>query len=192
MPIYQETDLIVLIGPMKAGKSTVGKLLAETLHIPFKSLDGVEKDYILDAGFDEKKATAIQNSQGDLAWYEYRRTFFDIAVIGFLKDYRTGVLELGGGHPILPTQEKQDKVNKALSKLPNVILLLPTPDIPTSLKILNGRQRPKFRDPDFNEIFLADERFFDLAKTVFYTQDKSPSELCGEIIVSLASPNNVP
>jgi len=40
--------------------------------------------------------------------------FDDAAVVGFLADYTDGVLELGGGHPIIPDRDKQERVNEAV------------------------------------------------------------------------------
>ena len=54
-------------------------------------------------------AAALQTEQGDLAWYTYRRSFFDAVVVQFLAEHAHGILELGGGHPILPDDEKQSR-----------------------------------------------------------------------------------
>jgi shikimate kinase len=175
------TEPIILIGPMKAGKTTVGRLLAEKLACPFTSLDRLERGYTVPVGFDESEAAAIHQQQGVLAWYSYRRAFFDEAVVRFLAEYTTGVLELGGGHPIVPDEAKQQRIAEALASYRHVILLLPTPDIQEALKILCERQKPEHRNPDLNELFLADDRFFRLAKQVVYTEGKTPAEICEEI-----------
>lgn len=176
------TEPITLIGPMKAGKTTVGKLLAERLACPFISLDRLERDYTIPAGFDENEAAAIHQQQGGLAWYTYRRAFFDEAVVRFLAEHTVGVLELGGGHPIVPDEAKQQRIAEALAPYHQVVLLLPTPDIRESLKILYERQKPEHREPDLNELFLADDRFFRLAKLVIYTEGRTPAEVCEEIV----------
>ena len=180
------TEPIILIGPMKAGKSTVGKLLAAQLDWPFVSLDWVEEEYMKPVGYDEAVAVALEQSQDYSARYTYRRSFFDEAVIGFLADHSSSVLELGGGHPILPTEAKQRRVNQALAPYQYVVLLMPAADIETSLKILNARQKPENREPDLNKMFLADNRFFELAKLVVYTDGQSPEESCQEILARLS------
>jgi hypothetical protein len=152
------------------------------LDCPFISLDRLERTYTAAVGFDETKAAELQRQQGDLAWYSYRRTFFDEAVVRFLAGHAEGVLELGGGHPIAPDETRQQRINQALAPYRHVILLLPSPDLGESLKILNQRQKPEHRHPDFNEIFLADHRFFQLAKQVIYTKNKTPDQVCDEII----------
>jgi shikimate kinase len=184
---FANGEPIVLIGPMKTGKTVVGRLLAHRLGCAFVSLDQLERHYAKVVGFDEHLASVIQSRQGDLAWYQYRRGFFDEVVVRFLAEHTHGVLELGGGHPILPDDEKQARVNQALAPFGNVVLLLPTSDIRESLAILKQRQKPEHLNPDLNELFLSDSRYFDLAKLVVYTQGKSADETCDEIIASLES-----
>jgi shikimate kinase len=173
---------VVFIGPIKTGKSTVGRLLAERLGCDFKSLDRWERTYTQAAGFNPRVATELRNREGILAAYDYRRGFFDEAVVGFLVRHTDGVLELGGGHPILADAKKQARVNQALGPIPNVVLLMPTRNVQQSIAILKSRRKPESSSPDFNEIFLADTRFFDLAKFVIYTEGKSAEQTCQEVI----------
>jgi shikimate kinase len=176
---------IILIGPMKSGKTTVGRLLAGQLGCPFCSLDIYETRYAREVGFRERLAEQIRAEQGVYAWYEYRRKHFDHVVIRFLQDQRSGVLELGGGHPILPTPEQQLRVNLALAMYEHVFLLIPDPDLKRSRYICRERQRPERRDPDLNDLLLSDRRFFELAKHVIYTYGSSPEESCDEILAIL-------
>lgn len=179
-------EAIILIGPMKAGKTTVAKLLAERLNRPFISLDRLERKYTAAVGFDEETAAMIQSREGDWAWCSYRRQFFADAVVRFLTEHLIGVLELGGGHPIAPDDEQQTRIAQALAPFPHVILLLPMPDRAEALQILRERQKPEHVvEGDWNEEFLRDDTFVRLAKHVVYTVDKSPVEICDEIIAQL-------
>ena len=180
-----DNEPIILIGPMKAGKTTVGQLLAAWLHCSFSSLDRVERHYTEAFGFDAHLADTIQHTQGDWAWYSYRRQFFAEAVVQFLAEHASGVLELGGGHPILANEVHQARVDRALAPFQHVVLLLPTPDIEASLRILKGRQKPAHLNPDWNEAFLHDQRFFRLAKHVIYTEGQTPEATCHEILARL-------
>ena len=184
-----DSEPIILIGPLKVGKTTIGKLLAKRLSCSYVSLDNLERSYTETVGFDGDIAATIQAHQGDLAWYTYRRQFFDEAVVQFLAEHNSGVLELGGGHPILPNEEKQSRVNRALEPFGKVILLLPTSDIQESLHILKSRQKAEYLNPDLNEEFLKDNRFLELAKFTFYTEGKSPDETCDDIISRLRLPS---
>ena len=173
---------IILMGPMKVGKTTIGKLLAERINCSFTSLDRLERSYIQADGFDPESAVLIQSQQGDWAWYSYRRQFFAEAITRFLIEHTTGILELGGGHPILPDPEKQAKVAQLLSSRNYVVSFLPTPNLQESLLILKGRQKPERLHPDLNEDFLKDDRYLRMAKEVLYTKDKSPAECCDELM----------
>ena len=45
---------VILIGPIRAGKSTVGKLLAEELNLPQRSLDVILDSYLDRIGYDRR------------------------------------------------------------------------------------------------------------------------------------------
>ncbi len=167
---------IVLIGPLKAGKSTIRDLLAAQLKWPAFSLDRLERSYIEPLGFDAERARRIHDAEGPWAWYSYRRLFFAGAVERFLREHPAGILELGGGHPIAPDAARQARIDRALAPLPHVVLLLPHPDLAESRRILKTRQRPDRLSPDFNDYFLADDRFLQMAKYVVITAGQTPEE----------------
>jgi shikimate kinase len=177
---------IILIGPMKTGKTTIGRRLASQLNCSFTSLDKLEFLYANAFGYDPTLAASIQSKQGDFAWYTYRRRFFADIVIQFLAEHRQGVLELGGGHPIAPDAAGQAKISQALKHFKRVILLMPDPDIQESLTLLKLRQKPERLNPDLNELFLMDNQFYKMAKYVIYTNGKSAAETSDEIIKTLS------
>ncbi|MCL6414950.1 shikimate kinase AroK [Aestuariirhabdus sp. Z084] len=68
-------SVIFLVGPMGAGKSTIGRLLSKELDIPFKDSDheieersGADIPWIFDvegeAGFRKRESTVLQNLVG--------------------------------------------------------------------------------------------------------------------------------
>ncbi|WP_374688472.1 shikimate kinase [Promineifilum sp.] len=175
-------SLIVLIGPLKAGKSTVRDLLAAQLGWPAYSLDQLERAYIEPLGFDAERARRIHDAEGSWAWYSYRRQYFASAVECFLSEHPAGVLELGGGHPIAPDAVRQARIDRALAPLPYVVLLLPHPDLAESRRILKTRQRPDRLSPDFNDHLLADDRFLRLAKHVVITARQTPEETASVVL----------
>ena len=184
--IPELTQPVILIGPMKAGKTTCGRLLAVKLDLPFVSLDRLEKEYAREVGFLDEEAQRIFDAAGPQAWYAYRRQFFDEVVIRFLAEHPRGVLELGGGHPILPDAQKQARVDRALAVYRHVFLIMPTQDVAQSIALLKTRQKPERLNPDLNELFLADERFFRLARQVFITDGKTPQALVDEMLARLS------
>ncbi len=172
---------------MKAGKTTVGRLLAERLGLPFVSLDACEQRYALAAGFDPVVAASIREREGDWAWYGYRRRYFAAAVVRFLAEHPRGVLELGGGHPILPDPADQTRVERAVGEVTHVVLLLPSADRGESLRVLRRRQRPEhLAEKDWNEVFMADDRYERMATVVVYTAGRTVGETCGVVVAVMA------
>jgi shikimate kinase len=164
---------IILIGPMKSGKTTVGKLLAERLGCSFVSLDSKDIRYMKAVGFDPSNIS-----------YSYRRQFFDEAVVRFLDEFE-GVLELGGGHPIVPDPAKQARICKALEPFPNVVLLTPSPDSKVALQVLQqrrGDRQDSWGWLDWNKEFIESPVFYGLAKIVVFSSDRTPDETCEEIL----------
>ncbi len=66
----------------------------------------------------------------------------------------------------------------------NVFLLLPSPNRGESLQILRKRdvEPPSDLNFDFNRHFLAHHGYYDLAKFTVYTQGRTPTETCAEIV----------
>jgi len=80
------TPLVVLVGPPGAGKSTVGRMLADKLGVGFRDTDD---DIVATAG---KAVSAIFLDDGEPVFREYERA----AVASALAEH-DGVLALGGG-----------------------------------------------------------------------------------------------
>ncbi len=55
----KERAEVVLIGPIGAGKSTIGALLAETLGMPQVSLDDIRFDYFREIGFSSHPSNKL-------------------------------------------------------------------------------------------------------------------------------------
>jgi shikimate kinase len=67
---------IILIGPLGAGKTSVGNLLAEKLDLPFCSVDAVREVYYRKVGYDEAYASQIATSdQGIQGVLRYSKPF---------------------------------------------------------------------------------------------------------------------
>ncbi|UUV18111.1 hypothetical protein NRK67_12535 [Fusobacteria bacterium ZRK30] len=66
---------IILIGPVGAGKSTIGKLLSEKLDIPQASLDDIRWKIYKGSGYDFELAYEIMKREGFLGIYRYWKPF---------------------------------------------------------------------------------------------------------------------
>jgi shikimate kinase len=176
---------IVLIGPVRAGKSTLGKLLAEKLGLPQVSLDEVRYGYYKEIGYDENLARDIRRLEGFVAFMYYRELFTAYAVEKMLSDYHHCVFDFGAG--IFESDEMFQRVQKALAGYPYVVLLLPSPNVEESARILAERDQnpPADLTFDLTTHFLRHHTYYDLAKFTLYTQGKSPLVSCNEILERL-------
>jgi shikimate kinase len=177
-----DSDDIVLIGPARAGKSTLGKLLAERLGRPRVSLDEQRWRYYKEIGYDEGLALEYRARGGLLALILYWNLFTPYAIERLLQEYRHAVIDFGAG--VLESRESFERVQRALAGYRNVVLLLPSPDIGESLRILRQRDNhpPADLDFDFNAYALRHHTYYDLARVTIYTAGKTPEESCAEIL----------
>ncbi len=175
-------DDIVLIGPVRTGKSTLGRLLAETLRLPQVSLDSLRVKYYKEIGFDEMLASEIRQKGGFLAFMFYRELFTAYAVERMLAEHTGCVFDFGAG--IFESDEMFRRVKQALADYPNVVLLLPSQDLETSLNILAERDPNPPRDLNFDLLrhFLTHHTYYDLAKITVFTAGKTPQQTCQEIL----------
>jgi shikimate kinase len=88
---------IVLIGPVRTGKSTQGRLLAEKLGLPQVSLDVLREQYYKEIGFDPLLAKEIRQKGGFLAMMFYRELFAAHAVERILAEHHDCVIDFGAG-----------------------------------------------------------------------------------------------
>ncbi|MDQ3252838.1 MAG: shikimate kinase, partial [Acidobacteriota bacterium] len=92
------------------------------------------------------------------------------------------VIDLGGGHSVYEDEVLFARVKKALSPFPNVILIMPSPDLDESITVLNERTGGFVSNGfDFHEHFVRSHCNYRLAKQTVYTKGKTPEETCGEI-----------
>jgi shikimate kinase len=178
---------IIFIGPIGVGKSTISKMAAERLALPSFSLDE-EEHLAASVGYDVRHYVQIQKEKGLLVAYEYRRSFYDHLVPLFLASHERGVLDFGGGHPIVPDAKKQETIKKALAPYERIFLLMPTPNPEESIRILRSRNKIPDGGPDFNALYFqsGNRTFWDIAKHVLYTDGKTPEETCEEVLRLLA------
>jgi adenylate kinase family enzyme len=186
---------IILIGPLGAGKSTAGHLLAEKLGLPQCSVDDVRWKYYEEIGYDKVLASKIAKSnQGVRGQLRYSKPFEVHAVEKVLSDHSSSVIDFGASNSVYDDELLFSRIQNALAPFPNVILLLPSPDLEESVKILNTRLNQIVKakgeeiNPelsDLNEYFIKHPSNYRLAKIVIYTKDKTPEEICLEIFQKL-------
>jgi hypothetical protein len=187
---------VILIGPLEAGKTTVGRLLGEALAVPVIELDDLRWQYYAEIGYDHDHAEQLNREGGLQARITYWKPFEIHGVERLLQDYPAGcVLPLGAGNSVYEDPAHFERLQKMLAAYPYVILLLPSPDTDESLRILMERFRVSLPDcpPDImsqleqiNRHFLEHPSNARLARYTVYTKDQSPEQTRDEILALLS------
>lgn len=182
---------ILLIGPMGAGKSTVGTLLAQRLGVPFSELDDLRWDYYVEIGYDGAHADKLRKEQGFEVMYQYWKPFEIHAVERAVIEHGDGVISFGAGHSVYEDSALLERAKQALAPIANVILLLPSADAAESSAALRerfmevGRQEgftPSEQTLSMIDHFLQHPSNARLAKHVIYTKGSSPEQTCEDIL----------
>jgi shikimate kinase len=174
---------IILIGPIGAGKSTLGQLLAEATGLPRRPLDDLRFDYYKEIGYDEAHAERLGREEGFLALYRYWKPFEIHAVERTLEEHPGCVIDFGGGHSVYEDEALFARAEAALAPFPNVILILPAPDLDESVARMRERTGD-IRDGEFcfHEHFVKHPSNHRLAKHVVYTHGRTPEDTRDEIL----------
>ncbi len=157
---------VVLVGPMGAGKSTVGALLAEAWSVPLRDTDA---DLEATEG---RSVSDIFVDEGE----DYFRAREHEAVLTALAEHR-GVLSLGGGAVLNP------RTREALAGHPVVFLRVGLSDavrrvgLGTGRPLLLGNVRSRVKA-------LLDERlpiYLSVADVVVDTDGRTPQEVANDV-----------
>lgn len=180
-------DSIILIGPFGSGKSTVAEILSEKLNMPTESLDR-HQEYYGEAGVDFDEFRRIRSEVSPKAADLYFQTFFPFAVERILADYPQHIIDLGAGHTVYEDDALFNRVKEALAPYPRVVLILPSPDLDESVRVLRERAKDKmgssyFLNSDFDYFshWVKSHCNADLAKFTVYTEGKTPEETAEEV-----------
>lgn len=132
---------IVIIGPQRSGKSTIGALLAVRLGLPQCSMDKQRWAYYKEIGYDEILAKQKREAEGAWGIIRYRKPFEAYAAERLLSEHTNCLIDFGAGHSVYDDPVLFQRVERALSSYPNVVLLMPSPNLEESICILNERNK---------------------------------------------------
>ena len=186
-----ESANIIIIGPVAAGKSTQGQLIAEALNKRSLSLDSVANDYYESNGFCPSQFQEAKKEKGYLEAYRLWWPSLAYAAQQVVKDYDDCVIDFGAGHSHYEDELLFEGVKEALVQSPNKILLLPAIDLDRSVSLLRQRSiEERKRDwiydgYDFIEHWVKDDCNHLLSTKTFYTEGKTPEETRDEILESI-------
>ncbi|GGS06350.1 shikimate kinase [Streptomyces nojiriensis] len=162
--------LVVLVGPMGSGKSTVGALLAERLGVPYRDTDA---DIVAAQG---REISDIFVDEGEPYFRELERQAVAAAVSG-----HTGVLALGGGAVL------DEGTRELLAGLPVAYLSM---DVEEAVRRVGlGAARPLLAvNPRRQWRELMDARrplYTEVARVVVATDDRTPEEVAQAVLDAL-------
>ncbi|MDF3026685.1 MAG: Shikimate kinase [Fluviicola sp.] len=166
---------IFLIGFMGSGKSTVGKLLAERLHLPFIDSD---KEIEKTAG---KTINEIFSGEGEEAFRRLEMTF-----LTQLSSSKPSVVAVGGGFPMLEGALE-------LMHESGLVIYLNTSLLTLIKRLKEEKQdRPLLRDlsdsefhPFVEDLLSKRVHFYKQAKLIMPNERNSPNELVEKLVKEL-------
>lgn len=159
--------VVILVGPMGVGKTTVGELLAERLGVGCRDTD---HDIVEVAG---KPISEIFLDDGETQFRALELDAVRTALAG-----HTGVLALGGGAVLAP------ETRQLLAGAPVVFLDMDVAeavkrvglDAPRPLLMMNPRKQ-------WRELMDARRPLYtEVARAVVSTENRTPDEVVGEIL----------
>jgi len=162
------SKLIVLVGPMGAGKSTIGRLLAATLQVPFEDTDSLIEDR---TGADIPWIFDVEGEDG----FRKRET----AILKELMDERPLVLATGGG--IVLREENRTLLTRA----DVVVYLTADPELLVQ-RTEKDKKRPLLQVDNPREKVLSlmsqrDPLYREVATRIVVTDTRSPKNVAQEI-----------
>lgn len=163
---------ILLIGPSGAGKSAVADELSKETGMRRLCLDAIANRARAE-GF-----TKNFRSQEEYVDFMLRNVLQEAMIKG-----EPGVVDFGAGHSVFDDQERFRQIKELLSQFKNIVLLLPSPDIETSLDILAKRSTG---DYSTNEKFIKSPCNRELATMVIYENGRTPKEVADSILKMIA------
>ena len=114
-------ESILIIGGMGVGKSTISKLIADKLNIPYKSMDAYRCDYVKDfREYDFETQLELRKKYGFKREKDYLKPWIDKAFNDFLEKLdEPCVIDAGG----LNTYEISDELLEKIKNIKNIVLL---------------------------------------------------------------------
>ena len=160
---------VILVGPMGAGKSTIGRLLAKELRLPFKDSD---KEIEARTGADIPWIFDVEGEQG------FRER--EQAVIAELCDQGDMVLATGGGVVMRPE-------NRAALRSGGCVVYLHASVEQQIHRTAKDRNRPLLRTADPARVLadllaLRDPLYREVADVIVETDERPPRMVVQQII----------
>lgn len=179
---------MILVGPLAAGKSTLGALVAARIGFPFVDIDDIAWTYCAEVGWDLDRLLARDDAVG---WAAAEREWEPArahAVRRVVEDHTEAVIAFGAGYTSFTGPEHADQVRQALAPVPDVVHLLPSPDPERSVTVLRERARSSrgkdwiIEGHDWIARWVADPLAGELADATVFTDGVTPEESADQLV----------
>ncbi len=173
---------VILIGPVGVGKTTTAKLLSKALNLPLVSMDDLRLSYYKEIGYNDEHMLELKKINGQKAVEQYWSIFDPHSIERILADHQNCVFDFGGGTTVCEYEYNFERMESALKPYPNVVLLIPSEDKKESLETIYERKNVKPDGFTMLEYFVYNDAHYRLAKHVVLVKDKSPEQVCDEVL----------
>lgn len=185
---------IVLIGPMKVGKSTIAEYLSVKLKKPHIRVDSLREHYFIKLGLTKEIYKAKQQKLSEHDFYNFCRQYELPMINQILNDYQECIFDFGGGFFAREIKSEIVEVKNTLSEFTNSFMILPSADLASSMFVLNRRQLDyKGRKTPFtldelkmNSDIIKFHLQHDLTNHNIFNENKTVEETCDLIMAKLS------
>lgn len=171
---------IILLGPIAAGKTSVGELLAQNLGKDFIDIDERREKIYETLRYSSKRANFLYKMFGIKGWYFYQKKFELASVKIILNEGSDRVISFGAGQAVYHSGKMRREFCKLIENNPNIFLLMPFKSSEQTLKLLNQRMHNN-DEIKLNKIFVKSYGNFKFAKHLIYTEYSAVSEIAQKI-----------
>ena len=173
---------IVLLGSVAVGKTTTARLISERINKPVISLDNLRFDYYKEIGYDHAHMKELHEKAGIMGIFQYGKIFDAYSIERILEDHHNCIFDFGGGNIVSGYDFDLKRIKKALEPYENVVFLVPSKDNEETLKFIYNRREIKASDRELIEYLVYNHSNYEIAKHTVFVKDKTPEEVCDEIL----------
>jgi shikimate kinase len=179
---------VILVGPLAAGKSTLGALVAERLGHAFVDIDDIAWSYCAEVGWTLDRLLERDDAVG---WATAEREWEPArahAVRRAVEDHPDAVIALGAGYTSFTDPACAEQVRQALAPVLDVVHLLPSPDPERSVTVLRERAITArgndwiIEGRDWIAAWVADPLAGEVAAATVFTDGISPAESADQLV----------
>ncbi|MFI2366327.1 shikimate kinase [Promicromonospora sp. NPDC019610] len=179
---------MILVGPLAAGKSTLGALVAERIGLPFVDIDDIAWAYCAEVGWSLDRLLERDDAVG---WAAAEREWEPArahAVRRVVEEHPEAVIAFGAGYTSFTDPQHADQVRRALAPVPDVVHLVPSPDPERSVTVLRERavaSRGKdwiIEGHDWIARWVAEPLAGELAAATVFTDGVTPEESADQLV----------